>query len=314
MPTPATCSVDSCDSPAFARGWCECHYANWSRCGDPLGDPSDNHDERLCTVEGCERRLYAKGYCARHYKQWHKHGRVLDDVTAAPALCSVDGCDRRATERGMCHGHYLRSGRTGDVKAEVPLEPRRRPTCSVEGCGRPAKAQDMCSTHYSRTRVHGDPRAEIPVRRAEGHGSLSHGYFRVAVAPEERHLTGGRTPELEHRLVMARTLGRALRPDESVHHVNGDRLDNRPENLELWSRWQPRGQRVSDKIRFAVELLLASAPDLLHPRLAGIADADVAVLMSVVGDLEEALAGATPQDQLGDRPATTLGSEAITLW
>lgn len=38
---------------------------------------------------------------------------------------------------------------------------------------------------------------------------------------------------LEHRLVLSRKLGRWLRPDERVHHVNGDRLDNRPENLEL---------------------------------------------------------------------------------
>lgn len=40
---------------------------------------------------------------------------------------------------------------------------------------------------------------------------------------------------LEHRVVMARSLGRSLAPHETVHHINGDRLDNRVDNLELRS-------------------------------------------------------------------------------
>jgi hypothetical protein len=65
---------------------------------------------------------------------------------------------------------------------------------------------------------------------------------------------------------MAQLLNRPLWPDESVHHRNGDRLDNRPENLELWSRWQPRGQRVTDKVQWAVEILARYAPEKLAER------------------------------------------------
>jgi hypothetical protein len=62
-------------------------------------------------------------------------------------------------------------------------------------------------------------------------------------------------PVAEHRYVMEKKIGRKLFSDETVHHKDGQRSFNDPSNLELWSSRQPKGQRVEDKVSFALSIL-----------------------------------------------------------
>lgn len=82
------------------------------------------------------------------------------------------------------------------------------------------------------------------------------GYVRVTPVGKDKLLNTSKYRfMLEHRLIMSKHLGRKLYKHETVHHINGDRTDNRIENLELWSTSQPYGQRVKDKISLAKQLL-----------------------------------------------------------
>lgn len=81
----------------------------------------------------------------------------------------------------------------------------------------------------------------------------NHGYWLVWKPKHPNSATNGYIGE--HRLVMSEHLGRSLVKQENVHHKNGDRSDNRLENLELWNKMQPAGQRVKDKIKYAKEIL-----------------------------------------------------------
>lgn len=264
------CGVDSCGRRRYARDWCEMHYRRWLRTGDPTA-----WDERpvTCTVDDCEGDVDARGLCHGHYQRWQRHGDVLADDPLTrrkqPEGCTVDTCDRETHAKGLCRTHRARESEYGDAFADVPIRALDHAgTCLVENCSGSPMARSLCDDHYLALLGGANPAGATLVGPPRGGGWLSHGYVGVPVPAPLRHRVGA-TQEAEHRLVMVVQLGRALEPDETVHHSNGDRLDNRPANLELWSTMHPKGQRIEDKVDFALEILQRYAPAALAPRTNG---------------------------------------------
>ena len=159
--------------------------------------------------------------------------------------------------------HYMRMRTTGSL--ETTRYPRTGP-CRIDGCDVKVRLKGYCYPHYLNWYHRGDPLKAGPGQgKVEGRvatGSLNYqGYRMMSVVRPD----GVRRQIGQHRLVMEQIIGRPLMPHENVHHINGVRDDNRPENLELWSKSQPPGQRVEDKLAWAYEFIETYAD--IVPRL-----------------------------------------------
>ena len=216
--------------------------------------------DKICSVAGCNRVGKAHGYCNTHNERLRKKGSLDEDrpirvIGKLKRVCLVKGCGRKYKSKGYCSAHSKRLKYWGELKEDVPLRDHLTVGCLIENCESPKKALGLCNKHYEKLKKCGDPLAGKEARKGYvGKRYVDkYGYAFVYLPTEIR---GKKCAYVsEHRFVMEQKLGRKLLPRETVHYLNGNRLGNRPENLELWLYPQKPGQRVKDLIKWAKEIL-----------------------------------------------------------
>ncbi len=149
----------------------------------------------------------------------------------------------------LCSAHYKRQlkGKPLDtpLRSNQPLK-----KCSVDDCERTHEAKGFCSAHLQR---HYDGKdLSQPWRGYAINKRINPLGYSMICGP---NISKPGQYVLEHRYIMENFLGRKLTKNETVHHKNGIRHDNRLENLELWASSQPSGQRIQDLLEWAYQIV-----------------------------------------------------------
>ena len=193
-----------------------------------------NGRQRHCPKCGRRGGIKTCEVCTRRFKQKPNTSGRFCSVRCYGKHCKL----KRTANCVTCGKSFVRPANNPQQKCcsnECADDLRRKPKPNCARCGKPCKkrGRTYCSSSCSGKVVR--PRggtAAIDTKSPAGNG-----YIRIKTEHGWK---------MEHREVMEQVLSRSLEDHERVHHRNGVRDDNRPDNLELWKVKDPPGVRAAD--------------------------------------------------------------------
>lgn len=216
---------------------------------------------KICKKQDCQKAAIARGLCPTHYCAGRRRGEFAPQklTRVNGNTCRVEACSKIAISRGYCSAHYCKVLKYGDPLASAPK--KTGGICGTKDCKGAVVAKGLCPKCYGLFRVRGKVVHSEWYRKKFTRLIDDNGYATVFAPNHGNARKNGRVAE--HRYVMSKILGRPLLDGENVHHRNGVKSDNRPENLELWVTSQPSGQRPKDLVDWARQILERYSPEIL---------------------------------------------------